>query len=175
MGHPRHARRPGHQPTAGHAGLPRHVSRTRASLPRPSRPLTCSATAALSAASVPAGGCGASGVRSGLPSNRQRLDQLQVCIETLRALWAPGTKAYNGRYVHLPETTCYPRPVSDVPIIVGGSGERRTLRIVAEQADGCNLPSDQAALQPRSTSCGGIASRLAAIPPAWRSPSWTCR
>ena len=81
------------------------------------------------------------------PGDLQRLDQLQVCIETLRALWAPGTKAYHGRFVHLPETTCYPRPVSDVPIIVGGSGERRTLRIVAEQADGCNLPSDQAALQ----------------------------
>jgi alkanesulfonate monooxygenase SsuD/methylene tetrahydromethanopterin reductase-like flavin-dependent oxidoreductase (luciferase family)/predicted kinase len=81
------------------------------------------------------------------PNDRQRLDQLQVCIETLHALWAPGTKAYHGRYVHLPETTCYPRPVSDVPIIVGGSGERRTLRIVAEQADGCNLPSEETALQ----------------------------
>jgi alkanesulfonate monooxygenase SsuD/methylene tetrahydromethanopterin reductase-like flavin-dependent oxidoreductase (luciferase family)/predicted kinase len=81
------------------------------------------------------------------PNNRQRLDQLQVCIETLRALWAPGTKAYHGRYVHLPETTCYPRPVSDVPIIVGGSGERRTMRIAAEQADGCNLPSDQKVLR----------------------------
>ena len=70
-----------------------------------------------------------------------------MCIETLRALWAPGTKAHHGRYVHLPETTCYPRPVGEVPIIVGGSGERRTLRIVAEQADGCNLPADPAVLR----------------------------
>jgi alkanesulfonate monooxygenase SsuD/methylene tetrahydromethanopterin reductase-like flavin-dependent oxidoreductase (luciferase family)/predicted kinase len=77
------------------------------------------------------------------PKAAQRLDQLQRCIETLRALWAPGTKAYTGRYLNLPETTCYPRPSGQIPIIVGGSGERRTLKIVAEQADGCNLPSDE--------------------------------
>ncbi|GAA3573024.1 hypothetical protein GCM10022197_32250 [Microlunatus spumicola] len=78
------------------------------------------------------------------PPAPARLAQLQVTIETLRALWAPGTKAYAGRYVHLPETTCYPRPVGRVPIVVGGSGDR-LLRVVAEQADAWNLPSSDAA------------------------------
>jgi alkanesulfonate monooxygenase SsuD/methylene tetrahydromethanopterin reductase-like flavin-dependent oxidoreductase (luciferase family)/predicted kinase len=74
------------------------------------------------------------------PSAGKRLDQLEVTIETMRALWAPGTKAYRGDRVRLPETTCYPRPTGSIPVIVGGSGDR-TLGIAARLADGCNLPS----------------------------------
>jgi alkanesulfonate monooxygenase SsuD/methylene tetrahydromethanopterin reductase-like flavin-dependent oxidoreductase (luciferase family) len=76
------------------------------------------------------------------PSAGERLNQLEAAIETVRALWRPGTKAYRGDRVRLPETTCYPRPVSAIPIFVGGSGERRTLQIAARLGDGCNLPSD---------------------------------
>lgn len=62
------------------------------------------------------------------PPAGERLDQLELTIETLRALWAPGTKAYQGKRVALPETTCYPRPTGHIPIVVGGSGDRALAR-----------------------------------------------
>jgi alkanesulfonate monooxygenase SsuD/methylene tetrahydromethanopterin reductase-like flavin-dependent oxidoreductase (luciferase family)/predicted kinase len=76
------------------------------------------------------------------PTVRERLDALAAGIETMRALWAAGTKAYDGERVSLPETTSYPRPAGGIPVIVGGSGERRTLRIAAELGDAVNVPSD---------------------------------
>ena len=76
------------------------------------------------------------------PPARARLDELESAIETLRALWQPGTREYRSERVWLPETTCYPRPVSPIPVIVGGGGEKRTLAIAARLGDGCNLPSD---------------------------------
>ena len=88
------------------------------------------------------------------PPAGARLDQLESAIETIRALWAPGTKPYRGERVDLPETTCYPRPVSAVPIIVGGSGPR-TLRIAATLGDGCNIPADDATLDSRIAALRG--------------------
>ena len=76
------------------------------------------------------------------PDDRARLDLLEDGIETMRALWSPGTKAWQGSRVALPETTSYPRPAGPVPVIVGGSGERRTLRIAARLGDACNVSSD---------------------------------
>jgi alkanesulfonate monooxygenase SsuD/methylene tetrahydromethanopterin reductase-like flavin-dependent oxidoreductase (luciferase family)/predicted kinase len=81
------------------------------------------------------------------PPARERLDLLETTIETCRALWAPGTKAYDGDRVTLPETTAYPRPAHDIPVIVGGNGERRTLAIAARLGDACNLPSDPEVLR----------------------------
>ncbi|CAN7570326.1 LLM class flavin-dependent oxidoreductase [Terrabacter sp. LjRoot27] len=81
----------------------------------------------------------------GFPSARARLDALEQGIETMKALWAPGTKPYAGQRVSLPETTSYPRPVGDIPVIVGGGGDR-TLRIAARLGDGCNVPSDDVGL-----------------------------
>jgi alkanesulfonate monooxygenase SsuD/methylene tetrahydromethanopterin reductase-like flavin-dependent oxidoreductase (luciferase family)/predicted kinase len=74
------------------------------------------------------------------PSPRERLDDLESGIETMRALWSTGTKAYDGELVSFPETTSYPRPVGDIAVIVGGSGAR-SLRIAATLGDAANVPS----------------------------------
>lgn len=81
------------------------------------------------------------------PAPAERYRRLESTIETMKALWAKGTRPYSGRLVELPETTCYPRPTSDIPIVMGGSGERRTLRIAAAAADACNLRADPDTLE----------------------------
>ncbi|MDR6863670.1 alkanesulfonate monooxygenase SsuD/methylene tetrahydromethanopterin reductase-like flavin-dependent oxidoreductase (luciferase family) [Phycicoccus sp. 3266] len=81
------------------------------------------------------------------PPSSTRLDLLEDGIETMRALWASGTRAYAGQRVSLPETTAYPRPVGPLPVVVGGGGERRTLRVAARLGDACNVSSDRATVR----------------------------
>ncbi len=101
------------------------------------------------------------------PAAADRLDTLEAAIETLRALWGPGTKAYAGKRVSLPETTCYPRPVAPIPLIVGGSGSRTLHPSPPGSAMGATCRRSWTRSTASSRCCGNIAPTPGAIRPRW--------
>jgi alkanesulfonate monooxygenase SsuD/methylene tetrahydromethanopterin reductase-like flavin-dependent oxidoreductase (luciferase family) len=75
--------------------------------------------------------------------NRERLLRLEETIQIIRKMWSDEEPAstFNGKYYQINHAYCNPKPIQKPapPIMVGGGGERHTLKIVAKYADACNL------------------------------------
>jgi F420-dependent oxidoreductase-like protein len=75
------------------------------------------------------------------PSVKERFERLEETLQIAKQVWSGEVKAYHGKHYQLAEPMNNPAPLSKPhpPILIGGSGEKKTLRLVAQYADACNL------------------------------------
>ncbi|WP_067699239.1 LLM class F420-dependent oxidoreductase [Nocardia jejuensis] len=74
------------------------------------------------------------------PPIAERFERLEEALRICAQMWDPENNGpFEGKHYRLTETLCSPQPIRRPPVLIGGSGERKTLRLVAQYGDACNL------------------------------------
>jgi F420-dependent oxidoreductase-like protein len=77
------------------------------------------------------------------PSAGERLDRLEEALQICTAMFTEDAPSFTGEHYRVERVRNLPRPIRGrIPIMVGGGGEKRTLRLVAQYADACNVSGD---------------------------------
>lgn len=73
------------------------------------------------------------------PSTGERLAQLDEAVQVIRAMWTQAAPAFQGKYYTIQDAFCSPLPAPPPPLMIGGHGRKKTLRLVAKYADWLNF------------------------------------
>ena len=74
------------------------------------------------------------------PPLAERFERVEETLQICAQMWDPDNNGpFDGKYYQLAETLCSPQPLRRPPVIIGGGGERKTLRLVAQYGNACNL------------------------------------
>lgn len=80
------------------------------------------------------------GLGVAFPPIAERFERLEQTLRICRQMWDPDDDGpFSGAHYQLAETICSPQPLHRPQVLIGGGGERKTLRLVAQYGDACNL------------------------------------
>ncbi|TME37970.1 MAG: LLM class flavin-dependent oxidoreductase [Chloroflexi bacterium] len=102
------------------------------------------------------------------PPASVRIEQMVEALQLMRAMWTSSPATFHGVYYHIEDAYCEPRPDPPPIIMIGGDGEQRTLRAVAEHADWWNnvmrpLPIQRHKLEVLEQHCRDVRRDYASI------------